>query len=59
MKQVEDVKDQYLERIRRDQAMVRTKNTTFIVAPGFYEDDATLEEMIFTDDSINLRGAQV
>lgn len=34
--------------------MVSTKNTTFIVAPGFNKYDTALKEMIFPNEMINL-----
>ena len=34
--------------------MMGTKNTTFIIAPSFYQNNAALKEMIFTNKAINL-----
>lgn len=39
--------------------MVSTENTTLIVAPCFYQDNTTFEEMIFCNKSINLQVIKV
>lgn len=39
--------------------MMGTKNTTFIIAPSFYQNNAALKEMIFTNKAINLHTGSI
>ena len=54
MEEMEDVENQSLQSIRRNQAMMGTKNTAFIIAPRFNQYDTAFKEMIFANEAINL-----
>ena len=54
LEEMEDVENQSLQSIRRNQAMMSTKDTTFIIAPRFNQYDTAFKEMILADKAIDL-----
>lgn len=38
--------------------MVSTKNSSFIIAPGFYQDNAAFEKMVSSNNLVNLNNKQ-
>ena len=56
---MENIKDRCLQSIGWKETMMGTKNTTFIIAPSFYQNNAALKEMIFTIKAINLHTGSI
>ena len=54
MEKMEDIQNQRLQSICRNQAMMSSKYTTLIIAPRFNQYDTAFKEMIFANEAINL-----